>query len=100
MTITIRDSQAALLSVKEVAMQLEACGALHMEADERMGEAVLEDGELVIPILYDEPMDVRIDGCRKRDEAFSLSAIRRAFTEADYLLWATDEDGDDVLVCF
>lgn len=89
-----------VLSLEEVADQLRGCGAFDLGDDEKIGEVVREDGDLVVFIDYDEPMDVRIHGCRKREVAFSLVEINNHFTAADYYSWAKDEDGNDVLMCF
>lgn len=95
-----RMSETAVLSTKEVAMQLLNCNAFEVAADERMGDVCLDEGTLVVDIHHLEPEDPRVDGCVKRREEFNMSDIREHFTAADYYQWAKDEDGDDVLLCF
>lgn len=95
------ESDMQPLSLTEVAEQLQGCGALQLEADERTGEVRLECGtDLEIDIIKSDPMDRRIDGFRDRTETFTISDIREHFTAADYYTWAKDENGDDVLLCF
>ena len=95
------ESDMQPLSLTEVVEQLQGCGALQLEADERTGEVRLECGtDLEIDIIKSDPMDRRIDGFLDRTETFTISDIREHFTAADYYAWAKDENGDDVLLCF
>jgi hypothetical protein len=87
---------ASLLYPEEVAEQI-LSGTL--PRDEKIGEAELEDDELIVHILHDDPMDKRIDGYPKRDEVITLARIRREFVNADAVAWTRDEDENAVLLC-
>lgn len=101
MKYTIDESlDTAVLTPEEVAEQLLDCNAFELAPDEKLGEVEMDGHLLVVHILYNEPMDCRIDGFRKRDEEFDMGDIRSHFTAADYYQWAKDEDGDDCLLCF
>ena len=100
MKVEINNVEA--ISLEDVAERLALAGAFRVAVDERIGEVAMEDGALVVPILYDEPMDCRVDGCRKRDEVCDITKVRNWLTEEDtqFFTFAKDEDGNDILLCF
>ena len=104
MKYTIDDetlNDIAVFTPREVAEQLENCGAFELAADEKIGEVRLECGtDLEIDIRKVIEDDPRCSGYTDRTETFSLYDFRDYFTAADYYAWAKDEDGDDVLMCF
>lgn len=92
-------SDVDTLSKGEVVQQLVNCGAIELDC-EKIGESRIECGcDLEIDIMHDEPEDPRINGCLSRTETFTLADIRDWFTEGDAYAWATDEDGDEILLC-
>lgn len=96
---TLTDTE--VLTPREVAEQLRDCGAIELAADEEIGEVRLEFGtDLEIDIKKVIEDDPRCSGYTDRTETFTMSDITDYFTAADHYAWATDEDGDDVLMCF
>lgn len=93
MTYKISDDRVSeVLTPMEVAEQLVWCGAIELEPKEHIVSATLECGcdlEVTIQTLLDE-----------RVECFSEWDIKQAFSEADWVVWADDENGNDVLLCF
>lgn len=68
--------------------------------DERIKDVCFEYGELNIEIekvLEDDP---RCSGYDVRVEIFDICDIREQFVQGDYYIWAKDENGDDVILCF
>jgi hypothetical protein len=91
----------SVMTPREVAEQLENCGAIQLEADERIGEVRLECGtDLEIDIEKVIEDDPRCSGYVDHTETFDKSDIEYHFEAADYYVWAKDEDGNDVLLCF
>lgn len=87
-------SECATLSVSEVAEHLKACGALEIGDGEYLGECRLECG-----------CDLEVDVCSclvggDHTETFTDADIRATFVNADYCVWAKDEEGVDILLCF
>lgn len=96
---TLRDY--SVMTPREVAEQLEYCGAIQLEADERIGEVRLECGtDLEIDIEKVIEDDPRCSGYVDHTETFLTSDIQYEFTNSDYCAWVKDEDGNDVLMCF
>ena len=99
-TINFYDEPASL-TLREVAEQLENCGAIHLDEDEAIGECRLECGtDLEIDINKVIEDDPRCSGYLDHTESLTLSDIRDYFTAADYYAWGKDENGDDRLYCF
>lgn len=91
----------SIMTPYEVAEQLVNCGAIQLEADERIGEVRLEYGtDLYIDIEKVIEDDPRCSGYVDHTETFFASDIQHEFTNADYCAWMKDEDGNDVLMCF
>lgn len=92
---------STLLTLREVAEQMEQYGGLHLEGDEAIGECRLEFGtDLEVDINKVIEGDPRCSGYLVRTDTITISDIRAHFTAADYYAWGKDGDGDDVLVCF
>lgn len=91
----------SVMTPHEVAEQLVNCGAIELQADERIGEVRLECGtDLEINIEKVIEDDPRCSGYVDHTETFDMSDIEYHIEAADYYVWAKDEDGDDVLLCF
>ena len=95
------DQDIQTLTPQEVAKQLEGCGAIELDEDERISEVRLECGcDLEIDIEKVIEDDPRCSAYPSHTETFTLSDIREYFTEFDYYKWAKDENDEDVLACF
>ena len=95
------DEDVQTMSVTEVVDSLIASGALEIADGERIGESRVECGcDLEIDIMHDDQTDMRIHGCLSHTVTFTDEDIRAEFVNADYCVWAHDEDGDDILLCF
>ena len=100
MKVELKDDVQAL-SVAEVVEQLKSCGALNLEDGERVKDARLECGcDLEVDIEQVIEDDPRCSGYDTRTETFSEADIMSYFVNAEYVFWAKDEDGVDVLLCF
>lgn len=88
------NEEVQTLTIAEVVEQLKTCGALEIGDGEYLGECRLECG-----------CDLEVDVCSclvggDHTETFTEQDIRDYFTNADYCVWANDEDGNDILLCF
>lgn len=73
---------------QEAADMLVDCGYLELDEDERITDVRLECG-----------CDLEIDINDERTETFTTPDLADAFTVADFITWAKDENDNDVLVC-
>lgn len=90
-----------VLTPQEVAEQLVNCGAIELQADERIGKVRLEYGtDLDIDIEKVIEDDPRCSSYVDHTETFDIGDIERHFEAADYCAWVHDEKGDDFLMCF
>jgi hypothetical protein len=93
MTYKIHDDRVnEALTPMEVAEQLTWCGEINLEKGERIISASLECGcdlEIVIG-----------DGENEYTREFTEWDIRQAFDQPEWVAWAEDEDGNNVLLCF
>lgn len=72
-----------------------------LEDDERICDVRLECGcDLEVDIEKVVKDDPRCSGYYDHSETFTIDDIREQFVQGDYYIWAKDEDGDDVLLCF
>ena len=86
---------------REVADMLVDCCDLNLDADERISEVRLECGsDLEIDIEKVVEDDPRCTGYHSHTETYTILDLRTAFTEADFCIWAKDENDEDTLVCF
>ena len=88
------NEEVETLTIAEVVKQLKACGALEIGDGEYLGECRLECG-----------CDLEVDVCSclvggDHTETFTDADIRATFVNADYCVWAKDEEGVDILLCF
>jgi hypothetical protein len=95
MTYTIDDETMRYYSVmtpQEVAEQLTWCGELNLEDGERIVSVTLECG-------CDLEVTIR-DGENEYTREFTEWDIKQAFDQPEWVVWAKDENGNDVLLCF
>lgn len=93
MKVEIND-EVQTMNIMEVVMELKACGALEVGDGEYVGECRLECGC---------DLEVDIGSCMTggdHTETFTEQDIRDWFVNSDYCVWARNEDGEDILVCF
>jgi hypothetical protein len=91
----------SVMTPQEIAEQFVNSGVIELQADERIGEVRLESGtDLEIDIEKVIENDPRCSGYVDHTETFDRSDIEYHFEAADYYVWAKDEDGNDVLMCF
>lgn len=96
---TMRDFY--VMTLQEVAERLVNCGAIELQADERIGEVRLECGtDLDIDIEKVIEDDPRCSSYVDHTETFDIGDIKHHLEAADYCAWVHDEDGDDCLMCF
>ena len=95
------NEEVQTMTIAEVVEQLESCGALSLEDGERVKDSRLECGcDLEVDIEMEVEDDPRCSGYDTRTETFTEEDIRDYFTNADYCVWAQDEEGVDILLCF
>ena len=94
MTYKIHDDRVCeVLTPMEVAERLTWCGELNLEKGERIVSATLECGcDLEITIANESGDEYRRE--------FTEWDIKQAFDQTDWVVWAEDENGNDVLLCF
>ena len=93
MKVELKD-EVQTMTIAEVVDQLRSCGALEVGDGEYVGECRLECGC---------DLEVDIGSCMTggdHTETFTEQDVRDWFVNSDYCVWAQDEDGNDILLCF
>jgi len=96
-TVQLND-EVQTMTLGEVVEHLKSSGALVLEDYEKVVQFTLECGTDLEVVIEVEAGDPRIDGTRT--EVYGMDDIREAFTAPEYVCWAKDELGEDILLGF